>query len=170
MLTTVIILSIVSFLLLFALVAALLALRFMWRSSRIMLIEYNRLKDAHENKQSQVEEALDEVIAVVGGDLYRYLERLKKAEVSIVYTNEIATVFRYILNAHRDIYNIMSNHKLITEGKSLPPYIMDARHAIEDKYIHVKEAAGEGGGKRKLPTGDFVGINRAAPRPLQQLK
>ena len=89
------------------------------------------------------EAAYHECIAVVGGPLFSYLERLKKADVSLIYVGEVAELYRHLLASHAHIYDIMSRHQLLTSGEPMPPYILESRVKMERQYIHAKVKAEE---------------------------
>jgi len=103
----------------------------------VMQENYN----ACEKKLNDVVDAYTHTISSVSGDLYEYLTQMKAADVSLIYEQSVSVLYGKILECHEDIYNTLSNYNLLVSGEPLPPYLVNAQHQIEKKYLDVKSKA-----------------------------
>ena len=108
---------------------------FLWRSSKHLLIQIGQ----YEEDYSNLEASYNEAVGVVSGRLMQYMEQLVKADASIIYTNEVSKLYRYIVEAHKKIYDIMSQHSIQVNGKALPPYQGPAKLMLEETYLNAKD-------------------------------
>ena len=130
-------LAVVVLILMAVILAMGIALFIMWKATKKTIL----INDAMESNYQQLILAFDASVKVVGGPLYQYLEQLKRVEHSIIYNDAISNLYKRILEAQLAMYNVLSDHNLITKGAPLPQYLKSSQEEIEGKFINVKSIA-----------------------------
>jgi len=105
------------------------------------MIDFETLQgnyDAFQEYHNQFMGAYKDAVGVVGGNLFQNLDRLRAADISIIYNNEVSELYKNMLEAHEDIYNIMSHYNVLNGAEPLPKYMEDAKIRMEKKYLNVK--------------------------------